>query len=443
MHPSPAPPPHVLRCRSSADFLAALPRLIGYTAPDSLFVLFFQGDRSGHALRADLPPTDAAPDSVELLEFLCRIIADYDDGAGPTAVGVVISSALSFADAEGPPWRRLARRIERRLRRERVALRELCCVAPDGWISFLDPRAPDRGRPLAEITASPIAREARDAGETVPELARLGEIPEPDPERAAQVRAALRAPSPDLPEPEPVPPRASGSGSPRASGSGSPGASGSGNPDDASTAAGGASRAADRRRARAMIAETAALARALRDGAPPLAPPATAALAQCAADPDRWLLLAVAILTRPEFAEELAERLGPERFLGVAVDTGADGSAGPGPHGSLDDRAIPAEGWSIRGILTAVCPGFTEQARLPALTERLLTALGETPTSHRPGLLALSGWVWWLSGNQTVATRQLAEALTLDPEQPLARMVARLVRAPLYGSFVAPIPSAA
>lgn len=387
--------PEVIRCRSTADFLAALPQLTGFTAPDSIFVVFFSGRRAGRAMRVDLPASDRPSDSLGLLDLICDALHDLGSVQGVVSdPAVVISSGQTFAAAGGPPWRKLATRLERRLRREGIRLRELCCIAPDGWVSYRDPEAPPAGRPLSEIDESPIALEARLRGETRPPLSQLGAVPDPDPEKRAAVAAAL----------EEIPPFESSGAAPSDF----------------------VARLAEHLRhpppagAYGWMTDTAEVVRALRDEDHPLEPSMTARLIRCAQHPDRWLLLALGILTRPEFPEELAREMGPAQFAGVPVDL----DAGPAPS----RRA----GWSVRRILTSISPDFTGFERIPEIRRRLLAAVSEAPDELRAGLLALSAWVWWLGGTQSVAHRQALEAVALDPDSALARMAERMVSYPVY-----------
>lgn len=422
--------PRILKCQSTADFLAALPQLTGFTARHSIFVVFFAGKHAGQVLRVDLPETENPSDSIELLDFICDSLHDLGSVHGTvSAPAIVISSEQTFAEAGGPPWRRLARRLERRLRREGIRPRELCCIAPDGWISYLDPLAPTAGRPLSEVEESPIALEARMHGGSPPDLADLGAIPEPDPARRAAVAAALDELAPfDFPGSDPAPPYGSEPGEaagrqeageaaasvPARSESsdlpcGLPPGLPAGGPQNLSPAC-----------SRSWMADTAEVATALTDANHPLDPEMTARLIRCAQHPDRWLLLAMGVLTRPEFPVELAHEMGPAQFIGVPVDLDAD------------PASTRRAGLSIRRILLGICPDFTDQARVPEIRRRLLTALGETPDQLLPGLLAFSAWVWWLGGTQSVAHRQILEALSIDPGNELALMVERLISHPLY-----------
>lgn len=398
--------PEVLACRSTADFLAALPRLAGFTAVDSLFVVLFSGSRAGQAIRIDLPETEDPDASIHLLGFICDAVQAHrlrSDAPAPQraadAPAIVISSSRTFADAGGPPWPRLARRIERRLRREGIGVRELCCIAPDGWASYLDPRS--EPRPLAEISASPVA-----APEDVPDIVALGRVPRPDPKRSTAVATRLGELAPyEFPGSELPPPAGSELG---------------------------------------WICETAAVTRELLRRDRELSPRMTARLVRSTAHPGRWLVLALGVLTRPEFPLELAREMPAGRLENVPVDLDVDtGDAAPIHR--------PGPGWSIRLILESVCPDFTQQDRLPGVRDRLLTALSETPPELRAGLYAFSAWVWWLSGCQSVAFRHAraaldadpANGLNADPANGLARMVHRLARTHLYARALAPPRAAA
>jgi len=424
-----APEPRVVTCRGTADFLAALPELAGFTASDSLFIVLFSGKRTGPALRVDLPASEEPRQAAEFLDFVSRAIRRLGAVTGASsAPAIVVSSSVGFAESGGPPWRRLARRLERRLERDGVRPRELCCIAPDGWISYLDPAAPRGGRPLREIAESPVALEARVRGAAVPELGDLGGVPEPDPARAAAVATALgNWPPIDPPDAERVPPPRSASGLPPRQSS-SPGAR---DPE-------ARDREAWDRRARgpegrdpeardpehAWIPETAEVCRALMSDGDGLSPEMTARLIRRAAHPPSWLFLVLGLMMRPEFPGELAREMGPAGFAGIAIDLDADPTAPPVP------------GWSIRRLLRGICPEFDEHGRLLKLRAALAARIAETPEPLRPGMFALSAWVWWICGSQTASARQVEMALEIDPEHELALMVGRLTATPVFTRWI-------
>ena len=271
--PSPGSP-KVLKCSSTADFLAALPQLAGFTATHSIFVLFFEGSRTCEAMRVDLPPDDDPREAADLLEFLSHTIRSFSINNGRTsAPAIAIMSDRSFADCDGPPWLRLARRIERRLRRDRIYPRELCVRAPDGWVSYLDAAAPRGGRSLDEIEHSPIAVAARLARQQVPSLAELGALPPPDPDRMARAATELST----------------------------------------------LERAAPVEQDCITIAPVAS--RELRDIHEPLTPEAVGRIAHAAGETRGWWHLAMGLLTRPEFPGEMEQEFGEHVLSGLPVTT--------------------------------------------------------------------------------------------------------------------------
>lgn len=358
--------PQVLKCKGTADFLAALPQLTGFTAPNSIFVLFFDGSRTREAMRVDLPPSDDPRDAIDLLEFLSYAIRSFGAVNGSdSAPAIAITSEQTFAACAGPPWARLARRIERRLTRDRVRPRELCVLAPDGWVSYLDPAPPRAGRSLDEITQSPVAAAAQLTRRNIPTLAELGALPAPDPDRMASAAATLAA-----------------------------------------LIAAGAEH----------VALAAAASHELRQSGPSLTPAAAGQLAYAVASAVGWWHVALGLLTRPEFPDELAREFGPYRLGQLPIDE-TPGSPGPG--------------CSMYSMLAGICPQFTERERLVTVRRRLARALADVPAPNRPGLFALSALVWWVSGNQTTAFQHVDQALALAPGHEVSCMVRRLIAVPL------------
>ena len=398
----------VLRCSDTADFLAALPYLTGFTAANSVFVVCFLGSRSGPAVRIDLPVADDPVATMHLLDCVGGLARDIGaQHRTRVAVAVAIICDETFSTAGGPPWRSLARLLKQRLRRDGVEVRELCVRAADGWVSFLDPTPPLIGRPLSDIEQSRIISSGALVGAEAPvDLSRLGAIPVPRPARATAVARALeqhgRLP---LPGSERVPPQCS-----------EPGAS--------------------VRRPPAWMQDAAASARRLR-GEAELSPRATAQLILRLGYPGHWICIALGILTRPEFPLELVAEGGFDRFDLMPVDLDSDREAAHGASETSSDSAPVAGGaWSLFRLLAGICPEFTEQRRLGDIRGRMIGVLSEAPEEHRPGVFAFSAWIWWLSGNQTVARRHVEAGLSLDPHHELCLMVQRLISSPLYSRFV-------
>ena len=162
--------PTVIRCETTADFLASLPRLVGFTAPDSLFVVLFSESRAHGAMRVDLPDGES-PEAVDAyIAELIGWVAHAEHQHGTSRPAFVITSSLSFSEAGEIPWRRFAGRLDAQLERAGISPRELCCLAPDGWASYLDLGAPLTGYPLNLIDRSAAAPDS-----PLPTLAELGQ----------------------------------------------------------------------------------------------------------------------------------------------------------------------------------------------------------------------------------------------------------------------------
>lgn len=379
--------PQVVSCQSTPDFLAALPQFIGFSTPNSLVAVRFTGGRSAQAIRMDLPVDLPSPKVGEFIDTLIAALDSLDPGDGtPRSAAIAVITDHTFAGSDGIPWRQLARRIDRRLPRAGWGLRELCCQAPDGWGSYTDPGSPRYGSPLSDIASSPIALEEAFQGAQIPSLADLGAIPDPDPERAAQIAAIF-----DKSEPVAV---ESGD----------------------------------------WIKEVTRVSRDLRGFASargsdtslaslaPLAPSRTVRLAQTLQRSDRWFVVALGVLTRPEYPEELAEELGRQHFTEIPVGPHSDGSLNARPN------------WSISQLLLTLCAGFEDHSRLPLVQDRLRTAISECPVPQRTGLFTLSAWVWWLDGKQSVAQQHLDAALAIAPDDELASMLNILIAAPAHAT---------
>lgn len=388
----PAASPHVLACGTPADFLAVLPHLLGFEPRSSLTIVRFIGTRSREALRMDLPP-DESPEHVDALLDTVRTALgslageDHDSGSAPdshtgadtsaeptapVSVGIAIFTEVRFAGG-GPPWQRLAARLRARLPRAGYPVRELCCRAPDGWVSYLADAWPRSGRPLSELTLAPIALSAAVQTGAIPDQRTLGRIQRAPRERARAVHAALGACLQDAPVLRQPP-------------LGDPG----------------------------WLARARAIAQDLRRTTP-LGPEPTARLIAGLRDHRVWAATALGILSASILAKNLRSGSVAERRLAALP---------------VDDPTPGA--WSLHWLLALLSPEFTERSRLVHVRARLAEAISECPPAHRAPLYALSGWVWWLTGIQSVADQHLAAAEQTTPAHPLVSMLRELISVPSH-----------
>ena len=400
-----APPqrPDVLRCESTADFLAALPFVTGFTDGNSLFVVLFLGRRAGDVLRVDLPPQGDERVG-RFLEGLVSLIRDTGAGAGSPAF--VFMTSQRFDEQQTVPCIGLARRLQRRLRDEGWTPRELAVVAADGWCGLLAD-GPLRARPLSEISQHPLAVRARGLHGAPLPLDEVGRLPVVDSQRAAAVRMHLT----EL-ERRRLTPSAHPAGASARS---------------FSVRMLGASRVAqacldhwDEDRASDRTRE-------------PLEPRLLARLIDAAQSSELWLVLALTVLTRLRFVEMLAEQSAADLLHELPVSAPASGSgSGSDDNGTgrPDEGSGGPEAWSIEQLLLSLSHELPETRKLRRAIRVLEQAASHAPRDRRPCLLALLAWAWWVRGMQSVSQRLLAQALEIDGEHELTLMVRRLSAAP-------------
>lgn len=376
--------PEVLRCTSSADFLAALPVLTGFTADDSLFVVFFRGKRGSDALRVDLPARDDTESALPLVEALINILRET--GAGAEAPAIVITTTRSFTESKGAPWRSLTRQLLRRVHQERWSLREFSIVAADGWSALLSDD-PDARRSLDEIASSQVTARARENRLPPRNLDELWELPQPDAMRSRAVARHL----------EEIERRALKT-------------------DDGGAASTGERSARVRMQGIARVAASCYEAAAGGTAEIEIDPRLLARLIDAAQQPDRWLVLALSALTRPELVTALTEENEAEFLSEIVV--------GPDIDPTQQKR------WSVGHLLLSLSHDSPEPRRLRHAIAAIAHTAAHAPRPRRPGLLALLAWAWWMLGMQTCAQHILRDSLAIDAHHELTLMIGRLAQSP-------------
>ena len=383
--------PQVLRCSGTADFLAALPFITGFTADDSLILVLFSGRRASNAVRFNLPEKSDPRGVIPLIDAICTMLVET--GAGAERPAVVLTCTETFAAAGGVPWRRFARILQRRIRHEGWELREFAVVAPDGWAGLLDSEERGLRRPLDEIRQSPVAAQARETEGDPRRLDELGLLPEADPIRSSAVLAQLAeldrcASGPTSYEPS-----------------------------------------APWRHGVARLAESCFGSEDLADPRE-LEARLCARLIRASESSETWLVVALTAVEPWEAVVGLLESV-------AAAYPGPLPTELPTPESNTNgDGEFPAP--SIRLILSVTSEVLPDPVRL----DRVISVLGEVaahaPQTRRSGLLALLAWCWWIRGLQTVAVRLAEESLEIDAQNPVGQMVDRLVATPprwLIGRF--------
>ncbi|WP_022884214.1 DUF4192 domain-containing protein [Glaciibacter superstes] len=144
--------PTIVKTARPQDFLALVPQLLGFLPEQSMVLVAFRGNRTCGALRFNMP-VDTAPEKVHkciattLIGTICKI---------PRVDGVVVVAYTGdpFVSPGGLPGRRFAETLARRAELSGFRVKDVLCVAADGWGSYDDPECPSQGRPLAEIETS-------------------------------------------------------------------------------------------------------------------------------------------------------------------------------------------------------------------------------------------------------------------------------------------------
>lgn len=178
-----------IKASTSADFLAAVPAITGFTARNSVVLVGFEGNLTCGAFRVDLPDRDRNTDHRACISAVLAILARMRSATGVTPV---IYTDQSFEASQGIPHLEFGRTLTKRIHDSGYSLPNAFCVAVDGWASYFDADYPREGHPLAEIETSRVGSSARAArGEPIGDVSEIGKLPEPDPTFARQLDDAL------------------------------------------------------------------------------------------------------------------------------------------------------------------------------------------------------------------------------------------------------------
>ncbi|MGO3832779.1 MAG: DUF4192 family protein [Microbacteriaceae bacterium] len=356
-----SPAPTVVRCESPADFLASLPVLLGYVPEDSIVLTLFEGSQAKSAARFDLPQADVPLESTQLDRAMLELIEQHP---WVSAVALVAYCSDSFANQPGAPHALLAMWLERALEMHGTPVRELACVASDGWAVYRSSEASSGGNPLSEIAHSQFVKRKGLTGFSPPEpLRELGSLPHPQPKLASALRQALaRA--------ETVPPKAL---------------------------------TADHMQAMLQQCH-----QALSEGLSPGTAQETASFVHTCSELETWLtpvlLIAAGGVGEPlTVDDDLAQT-----FLEFVQD---------------DAKTTRP---TVVKRLKLFSSERLEPSQLRATVQTLTEVAAHTPDALRPGVLALAAWAWWMGGMTTPAITLLREAAGIDPHQASVTIVQEL-----------------
>lgn len=372
----------VLRCSNTADVLAALPHLTGYTTSNSLCIVLFRGNRATDTLRIDLPGDESRAAVQPYVDSVMELLRDTTSAGVHPAL--IITTTKRFNTRGDTPWSSLAEQLLHRLQAEHLEPRECAVVAANGWTSMLGRGAGQR-HSLEEIARSSIQAHTHVLQSEPTDFAGLGVLPQADPQRTERVATHLR----ELQRTRSWPKDCTDSTHRSAQSSGV---------------------------WMQGIARVAGVCFA-SDPADQMMPREIddrllARLIVAAQHPDHWLVLVLTALTRAEFMVGVADSEDAQRFTNVPV--------------GIDFTHQQPRGWSIGQLLLALSQDSPHAAKLRQALGVMSEAAAHAPTALQPGLLAFLSWGWWMLGMQTVARRLINDSLAIDPGHELTQMVRTL-----------------
>jgi len=182
----------IVTTATASDFLALVPRLVGFQPQNSVVFVAFRGNRTCGAMRFDLPADGSSRFHKRIATSLVGMLSKLP---GVDAVVPVVYTDDRFRGDDGSagmPRREFVDALAARFRFSGFAVRDALCVAEDGWGSFLDPDCPPEGRALDVIESSRVL-------DSVPEQDRrpLGDLggwaslPEVSPEARLRVARSV------------------------------------------------------------------------------------------------------------------------------------------------------------------------------------------------------------------------------------------------------------
>ncbi|MGR2753155.1 DUF4192 family protein [Agromyces arachidis] len=382
----------IIRAESAHDFLALVPALVGYPPSASVLCVAFDGNRTAGVLRHDLPDEPQAAEALvgTMVGTICRL-------AHADAVVPIVYTDDRFADGR-MPHRELLELLALRAEEAGFLVRDVLCVAADGWGSVLDERLPPCGRPLALIDESPAGARAAANAPLAGSPAALAALPESDPEIADELERMLdalevldrrrwRGHGPD----EGV--------------------------DPADDAALGLVGEIDRTLGEALDPVVAAEELALgREAAP-------ARLA--------WL---IHLLDRPVFRDAMMLQVAFGPVIGeLALDAAEEAVDRASQTGEgldvllrreLDDPAESVDQFLSR-LLLGRAAARPDADRIRRALGTIVVAAANAPCGRRAGALCAAAWWSWALGRGSAAGAMIGRALEADPDHGMARLLSR------------------
>ncbi|MCD7100865.1 DUF4192 family protein [Pseudoclavibacter sp. 13-3] len=379
-----------LKPQGSAQFLATLPALTGFIAHESLVAVFFSGKRSIGSFRLDLPADD---DLVTTREFANLVVDTLCRVPGCTGAVPVIYCDRAVGGNTRLPYSLLWSLLEDCLADSEIEVLDACCVASDGWGSYLDADLPVGGRDLEEIDQNPMRLDAMMAVDReIVDLDAMSELPSSDERLSAETSKALADRLDALPTSLRL-----------------------------------------HEVLQALDLDLDDLVRRISLGIPPPGPDHVGSV-------DRLLdfcTVAHLDIVREIFLVGLA--FGPEALSLAAQESQHTRVR----HTQLASVAYRVENTLTELVLRGIPAAPPDRERMRSAVQVLQRCCAAADPTVRADLTAMIAWLWWAIGISSVAERLLAQVLEHDPDHGLAGVFADLClgyAAPAW--FVEPNPDA-
>lgn len=357
--------PAVLKCTSTAEFLATLPLLLGYQPENSIVLVLFQDRQARCAVRIDLPCSSVPFEQTGLEGTVSELLNEF---SWVTGVAVVIVTDEEFGEHGHAPHSFLALWLERVIEMHGTPIIELCCVAADAWGSYRGGEGLEFRRPLHEIERT-TRRHQRHLGDSdpVPSLTVLAQLPHADPQLRTELENVItRTPLLDIGD-MPL-----------------------------STFEG-------------ALAQCAV---AIDEGLSGDTLQECATLLRCANTVPTWLIPALLIAAGtespfPPLSEDVSSA-----FLQLLQNP----------------RHTPPQGGEpIVQRLTMFSSERLPSSRITQMRNTLAHLTAHAPPHLQTGPLCLTAWLWWMSGLSSAASQLSAQAIQLAPEHAVVTTVQSLI----------------
>ncbi|WP_374945377.1 DUF4192 family protein [Agreia sp.] len=125
----------LVKAKRPADFLVALPRILGYTPTNSIVVQTFQNRRTAASLRVDLPAESEQAEPRAIADAVIRLISRVPR---VDAVLVAVYTDEAWSARDRPPRPVLVEAIVTRMASAGLGIVDAMCCSGRAWASYLD-----------------------------------------------------------------------------------------------------------------------------------------------------------------------------------------------------------------------------------------------------------------------------------------------------------------